>query len=58
MNSMSKKNTNYRPFKLNKPKKYTLGRRQTERSDVVCNKIGMTPEQIIKDEITKKAALI
>lgn len=57
MNSMSKKNTNYRPFKLNKAKKYTLGRRQTERADIVCNKIGMTPEQVIKVEITNKSAL-
>ena len=54
---MSKKNTNYRPFKLNKAKKYTLGRRQTERADIVCNKIGMTPEQVIKVEITNKSAL-
>ncbi|WP_318128322.1 hypothetical protein [Vibrio sp. Vb2610] len=55
---MSRKSTNYRPFKLNKPKKYTLGRRQTEKADLACNKVGMTPEQIIKDEIAKKAALL
>lgn len=58
MNSMSKKSTNYRPFKLNKSKKYTLGRRQTEKADLACNQVGMTPEQIIKDEIAKKAALL
>jgi hypothetical protein len=45
-----------KPFKLNKHIKYTLGRRQTERADVVCNEIGMTPEQIIKSQIEKKSS--
>ncbi|UQN43688.1 hypothetical protein [Agarivorans sp. B2Z047] len=55
---MSEKSTNYHPFKLNKPKKFTLGRRQTEKADLACNKVGMTPEQVIKDEIAKKASLL
>ena len=55
---MSKKSTNYSPFKLGKRKKFTLGRRQTEKGDRACNNVGMTPEQIIKDDITKKAALL
>jgi hypothetical protein len=48
-------NNTYKPFKLDKPKKFTLGRRQAERADVICNKVGMIPEQMIKDEISKKA---
>ena len=58
MKVMSKKNVNYRPFKLNKTKKFTLGRRQTEDVDLACNKEGKTPEQIIKSEISKKARML
>ncbi|HGF5226165.1 hypothetical protein [Vibrio parahaemolyticus] len=42
-----------RPFKIGKKKKVTIGRRQAERATEVCNKVGKTPEKLIKDEIEK-----
>ncbi|HAS6614227.1 TPA: hypothetical protein I7264_21365 [Vibrio parahaemolyticus] len=42
-----------RPFKIGKKKKITIGRRQAERATEICNKVGKTPEKLIKDEIEK-----
>lgn len=39
------------PFKTDKTKKITIGRRQAERATKACNKAGKTPEQLIKDKI-------
>ncbi len=39
------------PFKVGKKRKITLGRRQAERATKVCNKVGKTPEKLIKDKI-------
>lgn len=55
---MSKMKQLPNPFSLKKGVKLTLGRRQAERADTICNELGMTPEQIIKREIVNKSALL
>jgi hypothetical protein len=45
--------SNVNPFKVGKTKNITIGRRQAERATEVCNKVGKTPEQLIKDKIEK-----